>query len=75
MGDDCDRVVHELETYLDGECATDLEAVVRRHLEDCPPCLDRVHFERELRVIVATKCRDLAPPGLADRITTFLLGH
>ncbi|WP_370327820.1 mycothiol system anti-sigma-R factor [Euzebya sp.] len=68
MGDRCDALLERLETYLDGECPVDVEAVVAQHLEDCPPCLDRADFERKIRDLIAAKCRDAAPPGLVDAI-------
>ena len=68
MGDDCREALARLDLYLDGECEAALEATIRRHLDDCPPCVDRAEFERELRAIVARKCRDAAPHGLVDRV-------
>ena len=68
MDDGCRQVLRELQLYLDGECATDLESVMARHLEHCPPCFDRVEFQREVRMLVASKCVDQAPPGLVDRV-------
>lgn len=65
---DCAEVLAELDVFLDGECAEDLESAVRRHLGDCPPCMDRADFERALRELIASKCRDAAPSGLVDRI-------
>jgi mycothiol system anti-sigma-R factor len=68
MGDACRDALDELERYLDDECGPGLEATIRLHLGDCPPCLDRAEFERELRAMVAKRCRDAAPSGLLDRI-------
>lgn len=68
----CDEVLETLERYLDGECPDDIEGTVRNHLGDCPPCLDRADFERDLRALIASKCRESAPNGLADRIITTL---
>jgi mycothiol system anti-sigma-R factor len=68
MGDYCREALQELQRYLDDECGQDLEATIRAHLGDCPPCLDRAEFERELRSIISRKCRDTAPSGLVDRI-------
>lgn len=68
MDDDCRAALDRLHLYLDGECDASLETTIRHHLSDCSPCLDRVEFERELRVIVARKCRDAAPDGLLDRV-------
>jgi mycothiol system anti-sigma-R factor len=68
MAEDCREALEELARYLDDECPTDLERAIRSHLGDCPPCLDRAEFERELRAVIARRCRDAAPSGLADRI-------
>lgn len=68
MGEHCREALEQLDLYLDAECSPDLERAIRDHLGDCPPCLDRAGFERELRALVARKCRDAAPSGLLDRI-------
>ncbi|MDQ3537806.1 MAG: mycothiol system anti-sigma-R factor [Actinomycetota bacterium] len=61
-------MLDRLEIYLDGETQVDLEVAIQHHLQDCLPCLDRAEFERELRALVAAKCRDCAPPGLLTRV-------
>lgn len=68
MGDDCHAALSDLQTFLDGECGAALERAILAHLHSCQPCLHRADFERELRIIVATKCRDIAPSGLLDRV-------
>lgn len=68
MDDGCRQVLHELQLYLDGECADDLEDIVARHLDSCPPCFDQLEFQREVRALIATKCTDCAPPGLLERV-------
>ncbi|MEE8602569.1 mycothiol system anti-sigma-R factor [Euzebya tangerina] len=72
MSDQCDALLERLELFLDGECASDAEQVIEQHLQDCPPCLHRADFERRLRELVATKCRDSAPAGLVDGIMSRL---
>ncbi len=67
-GDDCREVLGQLQTFLDGECAGDLEVLVQAHLHDCAPCLDRADFERHLRDLVASRCRASAPEGLLERV-------
>ena len=69
MDDECRQVLRELQLYLDGECATDLEQIMAAHLEHCPPCFDRVEFQREVRMLIASKCTDCAPPGLMERVS------
>ena len=72
MDDGCRQVLHELELDLDGECADELQQVLGKHLQDCPPCWDRAEFQSELRRIIASKCTDCAPPGLVERVTAIL---
>lgn len=66
--DDCRQVLHSLYVFLDGECATTVERTVLIHLRQCTDCLGRADFERELRAVVATRCRDVAPAELVNRV-------
>jgi mycothiol system anti-sigma-R factor len=68
MDDECRQVLRELHLYLDGECADQLENVVANHLNGCSPCFDRVEFQREVRMLIASKCTECAPPGLMERV-------
>jgi anti-sigma factor (TIGR02949 family) len=68
MSDECDALLERLEIYLDGECPRDMESQIAAHLQECPPCLDRADFERKVRQLVASRCRDAAPSGLMDAI-------
>lgn len=72
MDDDCRQVLRELEVYLDGEDVAELHTVIERHLSGCSPCFDRAEFQREVKLLIASKCTDCAPPGLMDRITAQL---
>lgn len=72
MSDECDALLERLETYLDGECPSDVEGDIAAHLEECPPCLDRADFERKVRHLVATRCKEGAPAGLMDSIRSRL---
>lgn len=69
---DCARAVDHIQTFLDGECGASLEVRIREHLESCPSCLERHDFERGVRAIVASRCKDAAPPGLMDRVRAAL---
>lgn len=75
MSDDCDKVIRELELYLDGETVESVESLIARHLQDCPPCLDRAEFERRLRAVIASKCTDCAPPYLHEQIVIRLQSY
>ena len=72
MDDDCRQVLRELEVHLDGEDAIELHSVIEQHLSDCPPCMDRADVQREVRVLIASKCTDCAPPGLLERVRAHL---
>lgn len=72
MHENCRKILGELQTFLDGECPDDFERLVVEHLHDCAPCLERAEFERELRLIVARKCREPAPDGLFERVVADL---
>lgn len=75
MSEECRDALRRLNEYLDGECGDDLEATIRAHLADCPPCWDRADFEREVRKLVANRCREQAPAELVDRVLTELRLH
>ena len=72
MDDDCRQVLRELEVFLDGEDAAQLHTAIERHLSDCSPCMDRAEFQREVRILIASKCTDCAPPGLLERVSAHL---
>ena len=65
---DCDDAIHRIYQYLDGELTVWRRIAIARHLDDCPPCAEGFDFEIELRQVIASKCRDEAPPDLRRRI-------
>jgi mycothiol system anti-sigma-R factor len=67
MGD-CEDAVHRLYHFLDGELDDARRADIKRHLDECLPCLEAFDFEAELRIVIAQRCRDEVPEGLRDRI-------
>ena len=69
---DCQRAVHELEGYLDGELDEARREAIRAHLERCKPCGAAAHFELELRQVIADRCRDRVPESLRERIARAL---
>jgi mycothiol system anti-sigma-R factor len=68
MGDDCVEAAKVLYEYLDGELTIERRTLIARHLDECPPCLDRFDFESELRVVIAHKCREQVPDELRQRV-------
>ncbi len=67
MGD-CDDAVHRLYHFLDGELDDHKRAEIKRHLDDCLPCLEAFDFEAELRMVIRRKCREQVPEELLAKI-------
>ena len=64
----CTEAVEVLYHYLDGHLTEERRILIRRHLDDCPPCLDAFDFEAELRIVIAHKCRERVPDQLRLRV-------
>lgn len=64
----CREALHRLYDFLDGELTEQTLGEIRRHLDECQPCLHAFDFEFELRQMIATKCREHAPVHLRERI-------
>ena len=71
-GGDCSESIERLYHYLDGELTDERRAAIQRHLDECPPCGGAFDFEAELRVVIASRCKDRVPDALRDRIHTAL---
>ncbi len=68
MGRQCFETWELLYHYIDGELTDDRRLLISRHLDDCPPCGDAFHFESELRVVIAQRCRERVPESLRQRV-------
>ena len=73
MGDDCGQAIEKLYTFLDGELTEERRVEIRRHLDDCSPCLEAFDFEAELRVMISVRCRDDVPEALRVRVAAALM--
>jgi mycothiol system anti-sigma-R factor len=66
---DCRDVLAEVYLYLDLECTDDRRDLIRKHLDECSPCLREYGIEQEVKMLVARCCgSDLAPAELKSRI-------
>jgi anti-sigma factor (TIGR02949 family) len=72
MGDDCDRLLHELDHYLHGELPPERAATLHDHLADCPPCLESADFQAQLKALVAKRCHEQVPDEFRTRLLGFL---
>ena len=69
---DCGDVIEAVYLYLDGELEGESLDHIRQHLDECSPCLREYGIEREVKVLIARCCGEVAPPSLrlsvVDRI-------
>jgi mycothiol system anti-sigma-R factor len=65
---DCDQVLQELYTFLDGELTGEVRAAIQGHLDGCADCGGAYDFEAELRVVIARKCTERVPDHLRLRV-------
>ena len=67
---DCQKVLRELELYLDRELEDSKCAEIKRHLGECSPCMSRTEFRVSLRALIAEKCGcEDVPASLIVRIS------
>jgi mycothiol system anti-sigma-R factor len=70
------ETLREIERFLDGELASDIQAHVELHLSGCHPCMDRSEFRRYLKEMIAAKCTgDAPPPELFIRVRALIQEH
>ncbi len=71
-GVDCVEAVQQLYSYLDGQLTSERRREISVHLDLCAPCGGAVEFEKELRAVIASRCRDRVPDALVARIAEAL---
>jgi mycothiol system anti-sigma-R factor len=66
---DCDEVLAEVWLLLDRECGEERDAQLRRHLQECGPCLARYGLEEKVKTLLARTCGgDRAPDELHQKL-------
>ena len=66
---DCSEVLAEVWLYLDHECECERRELLRKHLDECSPCLAQYGLEEQLKELLARKCGgDQAPETLRQRL-------
>ena len=67
----CNEALAEIFLLLDRECSPERDAELRRHIEDCPPCLEEYGIDEQLKQLLARKCGgDHAPDQLKQKLRT-----
>ncbi|ACU98049.1 mycothiol system anti-sigma-R factor [Saccharomonospora viridis] len=65
----CDDALAEIYLLLDKECTPERDAELRRHIEDCPPCLEEYGIDEQIKQLLARKCGgEHAPAELKHRL-------
>ena len=65
---DCGDVVEAVYLYLDGELDRESIDHIRRHLDECSPCLREYGIEREVKLLIARCCNEVAPDALRQSV-------
>jgi len=65
---DCATVLDQVYEYIDQEMADDDCATVRRHLDECAPCLAEFGLEQAVKALVQRSCCDTAPEQLRLKV-------
>ena len=68
----CDQALAEIYLYLDRELTWWRRRQIRRHLADCPPCLQGYTFERRLKVVVRECLAEEVPDEFLLRLNQAL---
>jgi len=70
----CDKVVTDVYSFLDGELTGVRRSKIEWHLRQCPPCADSFHFEERLMLLVRRSCagNDEVPVELFDRLRALI---
>ncbi|WP_019814159.1 mycothiol system anti-sigma-R factor [Saccharomonospora saliphila] len=65
----CDDALAEIYLLLDKECSPERDEQLRKHIDDCPPCLEEYGIDDQIKRLLARKCGgDLAPAELKSRL-------
>lgn len=75
MSDPCGGVERRLHEYLDRELNDAEVEQVRRHLHDCPPCLDKFALQEHLKRLVKVNCQHSAPERLRNFVAALRRRH
>lgn len=66
---DCSDVLADVYVFIDNECDEVQRDVIRHHLDECSPCLQRFGIEQEVKQLLAKKCgSEHAPDSLRDSL-------
>ncbi len=66
---DCSQALENVYLYLDGEMPDEDCAQLRRHIEECSPCLREYGLEQAFKALIARSCGcEPTPPEIRERL-------
>lgn len=66
---DCAAAIEKVYLYLDGEIPDEDCSELRRHIEECAPCLREYGLEQQFKALVARSCGcEPTPPDLREKL-------
>ena len=73
---DCMQATARLHLYIDRELSEEEVIIVQQHLEGCPSCECRFHFDERLKKLVHERCTiERAPKHLREAIMKLARGE
>ena len=73
---DCVETVARLHLYIDRELSTEEITIVQQHLESCPSCECRFHFDMSIKRLIHERCAfDRAPEHLREAVLRMARGE
>lgn len=65
----CVEITARLHLYIDRELDEEEVEIVQQHIEDCPNCEHRFHFDQHLKRLIHEKCTiECAPAHLREAV-------
>jgi mycothiol system anti-sigma-R factor len=64
----CSETLERLFLFIDNEMGQADCAQIRRHLDDCGPCLAMYDLDRLVKALVARSCTEHAPEPLRQKV-------
>ena len=69
---ECRKAAGLLLDYIEGSLNPDLRDRLRKHFEDCPPCLRFIESYKRTATLCKETLMKEAPAEMGDRLTAFL---
>ncbi len=65
---DCLEALERMVFFIDRELEDADASQIRKHLDECAPCLVKYDLERTVKALVARSCSEHAPDELRSRV-------